>query len=860
MSTVKWNGKHGRLLFAAALAAVPSIARGQSATWVVNGGGSWGTALNWDTDPTIPGGVGSSVFFDTQDLSADATVTLDGARTVGSLTFGDATTPSNNWIIAAGTGGTLTLDVSTGTPTINVVNQTATISPVIAGTKGLLKTGTGTLALGSNAGNTLTGGVTVQQGTLTLTGTNTGGSMVGPGTLTIESAGIVVASSSNALGQGTGSALSPIVINGGQFTPSAFIHLNSLTMTGGTVNAGTSTSGDGIDLRTRNSVLPRVTINASAGGSTIAARVTARNDLTYDVADGAAAVDLTHSGGIVGSAPVFKTGAGAMRLSGSSSYSGNLTVNGGTFTIGAAVQSIGSITVNTGATLETAATNFFVAGHGAIVPATRTVTVNAGGTWVMTATHDARIGNVNLNGGTWTSNRTLAAFDALLANVSTGAATVTVGGTTASVMNGTGGLHLQGVQNFDVADVTSSAAADLTVSMILDNPGSIGGAVGGINKLGAGTMAISRNTQYTGGTTVTAGVLDLTGGGGSAGTLRGTVNINAGGTLRLSIGDATGFTAGATSVSVININGGTLNVNSTSNQTLGSATINMTGGAITGIANSNLDFFGGASTLNVLESASTATISGVALSPLRQGNTTFTVADGTSPLDLVVNSILRQSPSGDAAGAVFTKSGPGTMALEAANTFARNTTVSAGTLLVNGSLNTTTTVTVGNGARLGGAGVVGAVVVEAGGGLTPGNAGGTASPGLLTTGALALDATSTISFDLAAPNAGVTAASDRINVNGALQLAGVLNIAPLSGFGSPVLGDRWLLFTYSGALTNNGITLGSVPTLSGDLTYALDTSTPGQVSLAVVVPEPASVGLMGIAAAGLLGRRRSKRR
>ncbi len=76
-------------------------------------------------------------------------------------------------------------------------------------------------------------------------------------------------------------------------------------------------------------------------------------------------------------------------------------------------------------------------------------------------------------------------------------------------MNGSGGLHLQGVQNFDVADTTSSAAADLTVSMILGNAGFIGGAAGGVNKLGSGTLTLTGVNTYTGNTTVQGGTLVL---------------------------------------------------------------------------------------------------------------------------------------------------------------------------------------------------------------------------------------------------------------------------------------------------------------------------------------------------------------
>jgi autotransporter-associated beta strand protein len=300
---------------------------------------------------------------------------------------------------------------------------------------------------------------------------------------------------------------------------------------------------------------------------------------------------------------------------------------------------------------------------------------------------------------TWSIASTLTAPKSFLSSNGT----LTVSG---SVANGGFALTLDGAGNTALSGVVSGS--------------------GGLIKSGSGTLTVSVQQAYTGGTTINSGLLNLTGGGGSSGTIRGTATVNSGGTLQLSTGDATGYGGGAAALTVINLAGGTLNVNSTANQTLGSATINLTGGSITGTANGNLDFFGGGSALNTLPASTTATISGVPLSPLRQGSTTFTVAAGTTPsgVDLDISSVLRTSPSGDAAGAVFTKAGTGTLRLSGANTFAKPTTVSAGTLLVSGSLVAGSAVTVSAGGTLGGTGnVKGPTVVQNGGTFAPGNFG-----------------------------------------------------------------------------------------------------------------------------------------
>ncbi|MFO1531151.1 MAG: hypothetical protein U1F77_15800 [Kiritimatiellia bacterium] len=102
-----------------------------------------------------------------------------------------------------------------------------------------------------------------------LRGNNSGGSSAGTGTLTIEAGAIVRAFSHNTLGQGIGSALSPLVINGGTFEADAYNHVNSITLNGGTVGARTGAAQvDGMDMKFRV-VNPTVTATlASAATST----------------------------------------------------------------------------------------------------------------------------------------------------------------------------------------------------------------------------------------------------------------------------------------------------------------------------------------------------------------------------------------------------------------------------------------------------------------------------------------------------------------------------------------------------------------------------------------------------------------
>ena len=348
--------------------------------------------------------------------------------------------------------------------------------------------------------------------------------------------------------------------------------------------------------------------------------------------------------------------------------------------------------------------------------------------------------------------------------------------------------------------LTLDGSGNITVSGVISG-------TGGLVKSGTGTAALSVQNTFTGGTTVQSGTLSLTGGGGTRGTIRGAATVLSDGTLQLATGDATGYGGGANALTTINLTGGNLHVSTSSNQTLGGATINLTGGSITGVTNGNIDFYGGTSALNSLASSTTSTISGIPISPLRQGSTTFNVAAGTtaSGVDLDISSVLRTSPSGDPTGASLIKAGAGTLRLSGTNTYARPTLVNEGTLWVNGSLATGSVVTVADGATLGGTGnVKGPTTVAAGGTLAPGN-NSIATISISNTLALA----GTTRMELA--KSGATTSNDRIQSLTTVTYGGDLLVTdigpdPLSA------GDSFPLFS---ATTRNGsfasITLPSLP-------------------------------------------------
>ncbi|MEO0017391.1 MAG: hypothetical protein RLZZ522_674, partial [Verrucomicrobiota bacterium] len=177
-------------------AALPASGQNTNGTWSNPAGGSWATTTNW-TGNAIAGGIGYSANFSTLNLTADATVTLNAARTIGKLTFGDST-PSHGWILNTGSTGQLTLNsTAPAVPEIAVTNGTSTINAVLVGTKGLKKSGTGTLTLG--AVNTYTAATQVTAGTLLVTGSLASGTIT-----TVSSTGTLA---------GTGTLNGPVVNN-----------------------------------------------------------------------------------------------------------------------------------------------------------------------------------------------------------------------------------------------------------------------------------------------------------------------------------------------------------------------------------------------------------------------------------------------------------------------------------------------------------------------------------------------------------------------------------------------------------------------------------------------------------------------
>ncbi|KRC81464.1 hypothetical protein ASE13_03470 [Sphingomonas sp. Root241] len=173
----------------------------------------------------------------------------------------------------------------------------------------------------------------------------------------------------------------------------------------------------------------------------------------------------------------------------------------------------------------------------------------------------------------------------------------------------------------------------------------------------------------------------------------------------------------------------------------------------------------------------------------------------------------------------FTKDGAGTLVLTGANSFSGNVDVVAGGLFVNGDQSAATGITsIAAGATLGGSGIIGGNVMLADGATL---AAGMNNVGTLAiNGNLALSAGSVLNYEFGQANAAGGSLNDLVNVGGSLMLDGTINVSvPASGTFGPGI---YRVFNYAGALTDNGLTLGTVP---GGSAVSVQTAVVGQVNL-----------------------------
>jgi fibronectin-binding autotransporter adhesin len=255
-------------------------------------------------------------------------------------------------------------------------------------------------------------------------------------------------------------------------------------------------------------------------------------------------------------------------------------------------------------------------------------------------------------------------------------------------------------------------------------------------------------------------------------------------------------------------------------------------GVISG--NGGLERTGGSTTLlgNNTYTGSTLIDSGAALQ-LGNGGTTGGLSTQTAITDngvLTVNRSDAVALNGAITGSgEFHQDGAGVTRLGGINSYGGVTQVNQGMLLVNGNQQAATgDTTVAAGVALGGTGTIGGnTTFGADTVLTPGDGG---AGGLTVNGSLNLSSTTNSQFDLGQVFTPGGALNDLVTVGQNLLLDGVVNVSLTpGGLFAPGI---YRLFNYGGALTNQGLDIGTLP-VGNTSVYSVQTALPGQVNLVV---------------------------
>jgi autotransporter-associated beta strand protein len=230
-------------------------------------------------------------------------------------------------------------------------------------------------------------------------------------------------------------------------------------------------------------------------GNPIPGSVTINNDVE----------SYTFVGGtITGTGGLLKTGPGTVVLNNPNTFTGGVVIDGGVLAVigdqlANRLAGGSTVTINNGGTYEIRSTN-----PTATAATPINFIVNAGGLVTTTgiASGHSHLGNVALNGGTVTTANDVASYNGENYQLN---GTVTVGGSTPSVLGAKDGIALNGSRTFNVGDATGSSAVDLNVTAELEATDVNTGA---LVKTGTGTMLLANTVNtYPNGTTVNEGSL-----------------------------------------------------------------------------------------------------------------------------------------------------------------------------------------------------------------------------------------------------------------------------------------------------------------------------------------------------------------
>jgi autotransporter-associated beta strand protein len=528
--------------------------------WAVANTGSGVTALasytsdTWNTTNNVTVTTSS-----TQTLVTANSLRFNaaGANTV-TLAGSSCTIATGGILVTSNVGNNLstiaggTLRAGLNTDLFVNQNNTAnslTISSVIGanGTNALIKSGAGQLNISGYS--TYTGGTIINQGTVSITGGGGAtGTLSGTGAVTVNSGATFKLEVADSLGYSSGTNTINLVggtlmiASGNQ--GNAYMQYN---LTGGTITGnasqnidfgigGTSTSAINTFASATSSVINTITLgNRSTSG------------IVFNVADGAAAIDLDVASAIVlktSGGGITKTGAGTMRFYGANTYVGTTNVNRGTL--------IEDFSASVGATNLIASGNALALNGGTFQLTGKSATVNSQTTTGLT------VGRAS--GGSGASTINLNQNGATSLALTVGAITRNIGSTLNIVQTGTPGAA-QGV-------ITTTA----NVNGIIGGYATVNGTDWAVQNASSGITALGSYTLQSGTWAKTANMdvqADVTVGSGlGANTIR--FNTARAGTLTLVGTNFIGNSTGTANVGGILVS-----------SNVGAFTTTITGGTIT---------------------------------------------------------------------------------------------------------------------------------------------------------------------------------------------------------------------------------------------------------------------------------------
>jgi autotransporter-associated beta strand protein len=415
------------------------------------------------------------------------------------------------------------------------------------------------------------------------------------------------------------------------------------------------------------------------------------------------------------------------------------------------------------------------------------------------------------------------------------------GGTARLIANGTGAVDFsqllsagttagsfEGSGNFFLGSKTITVGGNnlsTEVSGVIQDGGIFGGVGGALVKEGSGTLTLSGTNTYTGGTTISAGTLQL-GDGGTSGSIVGDVVDN--GVFAINRSDSYTFAGAISGTGAFQQLGAGTTVLTGANTYTGGTTVNagtLQAGAVNTFSPSSAFTVAAGASLNLASFNQTVgSLAGAGSVTL--GSATLTTGnDNTS-------TTFSGAISGSGG---LTKIGSGIFVLTGSNTYSGATAVNAGTLFVNGSI-ANSAVTVNSGATLAGIGTVGPTTINSGGSFAPGT-----SPGTITVqGNLAFQS-GAIYLVQVNPS---TASSTNVTAGGSATLAGTVQAAFASG---SYVSRTYTILSAAGGL--NGTTFNNLTTtnLPAGFTPSLSyTATSAILNLTATLGQPSAPGAPGV--------------